>query len=621
MADIKPEVFQSAMRGQHEGRDPEFLDPGQAWRLVNVSVRGGRAASRPAFSVSDMPADGVFQGCAVYRLSSGDRLVAVVSGAVWVRRMSDGAWTLAHTFPTTDFQQAYFCQVDQYFVVQNGVHDPVENWPLILDGDVALDNLDAWFLWAGAPDDDPEGGWRQIRDFAAQTPTSPYRDALRIPIGRAMAYVHGRLFVAVDRYWEDGAVAGEEPGWRSGRGLRFWLAGNVFQPSNATEVLCFSETIYLGGKAGGLPAELGTITALAPFRNAASGSGIGALVFLSREGANGFAADTPRESWGRNDNSRVLFNSGGSDSPWSMVQVNADLVYYGRDGLRSIRYTASTESGSGSLSTTPLSPEIRPAVDLTDRLGHAPFVTLAHWDNYVFSTLVGAASGFRAIAPWDVAVLEASGASPNRAFAGYWAGQIYHGLFSVFDGLRDTLGCVMRRTADGPLVLGLLDESARDPAQVSRVYTPRYAFGTVAEIKRLHYAELSLCEVLTSALSVRVGWRVDGDTRWHWTSPVAFSASSLPAATGPFRLPFPSELDCVSGSFNGRQANAGTMFQFVIEWTGGAALEYALFHAKTVGSGTGAGAPCETVALSPSGGEDLSLPSELESLEGTGGAL
>lgn len=603
MAEVKPAVFQSVLLGQHGDLAPEFLKEGQAHRLINVTARGGKAATRPGLVRITCPAEGRFQGSFVYRLNSTDRIAIVLSGYLWIYNVAAGTWSNPASFPTTDFAQAYFCQAGPYLVVQNGIYDPVENWPIILDGDTVVDNLEV------------QGNFDTVGKVSAQ----PNPERYRVPIGKMMAYAHGRLFIAVERIWDDGVVSGSAPGWKDGDGLVYWLAGDAKSPAVQEFMLVFAEGEYLSSyPAGQLTNELGFITAMGVFRNAASGSGQGELIIMGREGAMAYAAGAPREQWKDVNFAQSLFSTGGTDSPWSLIPVNADLVYFGRDGFRTIKFTASNESGNGSVSTVPLSPEIKPFTDLTTR-AQAAYVTMAYADNYVAATAAGVSISdgsvaFRAIVPWDTAVIAASG-GVEKAFTGAWAGELYHSVLSIRDvDSEDKLATVFRDEDGGPLFIGVFDKDTVEEERVARVYTPRYPFGSLVDVKRLSHAELALSEMNTD-VTVRFGWRVDGDNDWHWSDTVTFSPSEYPGATGPFRIPAPR----LSGSpcFNGREVASGYFFQFVIEWTGDATLDYALFRANTVGRTTGSQSFCASVTLSPSDGESLDVGDELISLGST----
>jgi len=155
---------------------------------LNVTFRGGKATTRPGFrqlllknGLNDgfSYLDDYFQGAALYfntRTASHDRIVAVSGGhflVIFLDQYSvnrllplqdDGL--VSSDFKNNPLAEHYFCQAEKYLVIQNGI-----DLPLIYDGN----NLYQTGIGpAGSP------------GFLSS-----------IPIGRQMAYNHGRLFVAL----------------------------------------------------------------------------------------------------------------------------------------------------------------------------------------------------------------------------------------------------------------------------------------------------------------------------------------------------------------------------------------------------------------------------------------
>ena len=216
-------AIQGFPKGVNDLLDPSFLPEGQAARLLNVDVRNGLAESRPGFLALDCPVQGRFQGAFRYELEGALRWVLVVSGQVWTYNFSTAAWTKVGEFPTVDFDRAYFCQAGKYAIGQNGVYAPVENWPIVFHEDSSVDNLETEYIW---------GEDRlKVKDFKYESNDPDFDsglendcDAIRVPIGKAMAFGQGRLFVAVERYYDNGIASGIV-GWRYD-GLRHIVAGD-----------------------------------------------------------------------------------------------------------------------------------------------------------------------------------------------------------------------------------------------------------------------------------------------------------------------------------------------------------------------------------------------------------
>jgi len=571
------ESAQVFSRGQSGLVDPSLLRAGLASRLYNVDIRNGLARTRNALGQETLPVQGRFQGAFEYRLNQKDYLVVVVAGQVWLRLSQTGAWTKVGEFPTTDFHQAYFTQADRFGIVQNGITAPVENWPVIFHGETPVDNLESRYL--------DGSGFKQVKNWPV---ANGGPDTVRVPIGTAMAYGHGRLFVAVDRYYDDGAASGMNQEWKRKLGRIHWSAGNVIQSGLPEEVLVFTEQYIIanGGPALSLPAEMGFITSMGFLRNSESGTGLGAMIVFAQRGACAFAVNLPRASWIRSPDARlgqVLFTSSGSASPWGLAAVNSDLVYYGERGLRTLKYSASNETSTGGLASVSLSPEVSNFTRLTDPALHEPYVTMAYVDNYLFFTGVGVGLptgdvAFKAVMPWDLASFQVSGEPPSRVFSGAWCGQLVHAV--VADRAAAAPAAVYRTSADSPLYFGSYTESSAGvPAAV---WTASLMFDAAVNRKKVKHIDVSLDQV-DGPLGVRAMWQWDGAGEWYTTQVRKFTGTG---STGMVRIP---GLGDAGGS--------GFQCQFRLEWTGAARLRLAVFTANVLDVFSGDGSLCKEVVL------------------------
>lgn len=554
MAD-QVEALAALTRGQNGRMDPTMLSPEFASRLYNVKIRDGLARTRPSFDGEELPTQGRFQGAFEYRLEGKDYWVVVVSGQVWLYNTGTATWTYVDTFPTTDFDQAYFVQADQYGIVQNGIYDPVENWPIIFHDTVLVDNLETQYL-SGA-------SLVAVKDF---TGNAGGPSAIRVPIGTAMAFGHGRLYVAVDRYYDDGAASGLPPEWKENLGLRFWVAGDILQLGNVQSILVFTEGYDLNkGLAFSLPAEMGFITSMAFLRNAETGTGLGALVIFARRGASAFAVNTSRNtSWYSEGFGQVLFTTNGSRSPWAVTQVNSDLVYYGDGGLRSLSYSYK-QSKSG-LASTPLSPEVYNFTRFTNEISHAPFVTCVNVNNYILFTAGGVelddgSVGFNGVLPWDLANFQVSGESVPPVYVGAWCGKVYHAV--VADRTNNAAAVIYRDSVSGNLKYGTFLGSG-DEDFVCSVRTAAYVFNAPLNRKKVSHAD-ALFDRVNGTLQIWFKWRYNGDGPWYTSEIRSFSGSG--GSTSYFRIPA------------GEAEDAGFIVQFALEWKGDARLKTALFTA------------------------------------------
>lgn len=589
------EIFSRFLEGQHDGVDPEWLPEGQYARGLNVSSRGGKLRTRPRLQavVKKLGLPPPFQGCAVYRWDSEDRLVLCSAGSVYVYKFSDGSLTLKYTFPTVDFKRAYFEQADRFFVVQNAVVTP-ENWPLILDGDQVYDNLTAQVY------DSVSSSFKALKDM-------PNPESLRVPIGAAMAYAHNRLHVSVSRLWDTGKTSGTT-GWINNLGRRFWVSGDVLKPDNAAEVLAFTENTYLSeGGAFSTPAEMGFINAMTVFRNANTGAGLGSLVVLARDGVAAYSVNLPRTTWKSSDIGQILFMRVGTESPAACIAINDDLVFRSAaPGIRTVRYTVSKEAGSsGSLSSVPISLEIQDPFtrDTRDTL---PMVSSAWSDNRMLMTAVPDVSDgetrFRALVSLDTNVVGSMRGAPAPIYDGVWTGPLFLQVFRArVDALDENL--VLLRSPDGSGQVSICRfTEGGDETPDCWVKTARKNFGSPVQFKELESLSAWVSGVGEGA-TLTAYYRPDGYSKWAPCNVIRF-ASAGSDSQGPLQL-VP-----VQGYYNprnGRPLNRGSAFQFCLRWTGNLVLERleAYTHNVNMAAGGPQCAPVGATTESVLVGDDL----------------
>lgn len=263
----------------------------QYLRGVNITCRGGIIRTRPGFVPITLYFNnatdervftlGKWQGASIYHSNFGTYIIAAVSGNVFMIDVDTGVVANA-TATTGRFNEIqdrlYFCQVEQFFIIQDGV-----NLPMIIDGGTV--------------------------SLAPRTGTDNF-----VPTGTIMAYGHGRLFIKV--------------------GFNQFVAGDINQPTLPQNVLKFTETLAKGDTFG-LPKDLGAITGMTFSQNFDSSDGQGPLVVMCQNGSDTFAVYNPRDFWLTNDISRVQLRGVGSASPDCLVVTGDDLFFRSYTGLAS----------------------------------------------------------------------------------------------------------------------------------------------------------------------------------------------------------------------------------------------------------------------------------------------
>ena len=428
--------FISVERGMNESVNPELLLNSELERMVNVDVSSGLAKTRRGFSELQLWTDvatwtdtdgvavealsyfkdGKFQGSTVYTFQ-GQEYVVVVSGQLlWrinlsTRELELYGWSagiddIPHVNMLTP--RCWFCQVEQYMIVQDGVNTPwiisgrairrsrgadirgevgtdaqlLKNTGGIVDSGavVAVDaSFDSESFRVTVQMDDPVDDLSigdfctvRFRDDSAETAIvtkisrhdSPPTYELMFDIMRdwttyglkrfdnvaAATYSHGML--TVGRLEQPEIPAGTVTAYGHGRIFVVWadryiIAGDILKSWKPESVLKFAEISYIsGGGALAVPAEMGNITNMMFIQNANAGTGLGSLTVFCDNGVSVFAVQTPRSQWLDVDISTVLFTTNGCVGQYAVQPVNNDLMFLSNDGLRSLRHTASNVAGN-----------------------------------------------------------------------------------------------------------------------------------------------------------------------------------------------------------------------------------------------------------------------------------
>lgn len=519
------EGFIELRNGMNSGRNPLLLADTQCSRAINVSFRGGQAGTRPAYvkvPVS-IPA-GIFRGCGRWSLEQSDRLVFVIDYTLYTLDLS----TLElreHAAFASDGTQCHFVQADRYMIVQDGV-----NAPAVLE-DV--------------------GGIPQLT-------ASP----VTLPAGEMGVYAHGRIHM-VPLIVPNTDVSGRP----------YLISGDILQPLDPSTVLLATETEYLSeGGAHALPAEMGYVGGLGVLRNAHTGTGLGSVVALARNGVCAFDFSISRDLWKDQALSQVLFYGPGCRSPWSVVSINDDLAYRGLDGIRALRYAQSqVAASSGSLSNTPLSQEV------DDFLGGdtewLSWASMAVNDNRLFCTCGDTDQGnFKGLVVWDLGSAYYNGVQGTGIYDGLWTGQE---MGQVLSALANYVPRLFFFGISNELFY-LDDDALYDPENTpveARIETKAYGFGDYVTTKRLEYAELWLSDVPITT-EVKVYYRPHGYPLWKLlgTRTVTIPDGSLPQSVNRLRFTLDySEQNC--NPITNEPLYVAPVFQFAIQWTGRATIE------------------------------------------------
>lgn len=543
----KVDGFTSLISGVHSGLDPSLVAATGFSRGSNVSVRGGLLKTRPCFADEVALPAGAFQGAGRWSLNSGDRVVAVLSGRVYVYVLDTGAIQDLGLLLNDSVAQVHIKQAERFLVIQDSINTPV----------VLKEAVDG---------------------------TAELQTGIHITPGSVMEYAHGRLHYVPTRLplMVDSNADGTPDISPTESGRMGFASGDICDLSDPASIFNMTEHMLLdqGGELG-LPQELGFVTAMSAMRNAATGTGVGALVVMARSGVSSFDVSIPRGSvagtnygWKNTSNSisQVLFQGAGTMSPRTVLPVNDDLLFVDSDGaLRSLRYTKTgTAAAGGALSNVPLSPELAAYVALGDR-SMLPLASAAHVDNRYIFTVAGADGVFKALAVLDFARIAGYGNQvEGPSYDGVWTGFDFAQVLTARKGDQDRLLAVVKTDENAYRLLRLDDTATVDyggEAPVSQVFTRSFDFTAKVDLKNLQYVE-AWVEGIEADVPLSVYYRPQGYPLWSLLGTRTLAASPALARVQR-KVRFSLDPTTVGANpITGQFLSTATYMQFALEWRG-----------------------------------------------------
>lgn len=521
--------FSYLVTGMDGGRDPATLDSSTYAKGINVQTRGGFARTRPGLVKLADIAEGTFQGAGRWSLNEGDFFGYVVDGNAYVIAADDGAITLVGTGVMDATAQCHVTQVERYLIFQDGISVP------------------------------------HAVHMVANVPT--YFGALdvnQMPKGTIMYYVLGRFHL------KPTVVPGTTE-----IGDAYFISGDIILPSDSTTVLGYTEGTYLaGGGAHALPGEMGFIHGMTAYRNAPTGTGYGQLLIFGRNGISAFDTSIPRADWNTQQLAQVLYYGSGTRSPWSIIQVNDDVVYRALDGWRTVRYTQAYAAGANPLSvlTGPISNEVSEYLAPADG-PFLPYVSTCFADNRIMMTAVGTGTrSFKGIISLDFANIYNLAEAPRPAYDGLWTGLNFR---QCLNGTRADVPTAFVFTEDAALYYfdkyADTDEggSLIESQIVTGVMTPGTAEGAdVISPKRFDYVDMHVSGV-SQKTSIEVYMRPRNYPYWAKvgaTRVIEPGVGSEPVYVRPLRFGMDDDTSCNPALE--KLLRYSIDFQFAIKWTG-----------------------------------------------------
>lgn len=544
-----------------------------AW-LNNATVRGGGITQRTTWQpLVDLLNSGLYQGGGMYDpLSANPYLMLSISGNIY-SVLLEAPFTITNLsalFGLTnppDVAQAFFCQAEQFMVIQAGdfFTNPNPTLPLFWDGTKLF---------------------RSVGVISANnTPLGGSKPFNQIPAATAMSYYQGRLWYGQGSQLNAGDIVGDQS------------SGTAFYNFTDAVLMVTENPLAIGGDGFTLPSSAGNIRALDYSANLNATLGQGPLYIFTREQVYQLVVPITRADWiaataNNQPQMIVVQRHWGSVSDRCVVPVNGDLFYTSlepaiRSLFVSLRYF--TQWGN-----VPLSRNEQRALQFNNRalMATSPGI---EFDNRLLmgvlpvQTPVGVA--FQGILPLDFDIIsqfgqEEAGNKLPPAWEGIWAGLDILQLFQDdFGGLQRAFAVVHSRTT-GTIQVWELTDSGQfengDNRVTWTIETPAYTFGKEFDLKKLDGGEIWLDQIY-GTVDITVEYRPDADNCWYtWTAkricvarnscedlenPICYPIQ--PYFDGfkfPLTLPKPEASAC--GVLNHRPTDVGYQFQARITITG-----------------------------------------------------
>ena len=554
-------------------QNPNGLARNQLAWLDNAGTRDGGITQRTGWQPSGQMHDGsaIFQGGGFYEPDDGfPYLIYSVGGHVFMANpdFPNAPVDLSQAFGLTnpaDAPQAYFCQAEQFMIIQAGDNVTL---PLFWDGTTLRRSLG-------------------ITNTAVAPGTPGVNE---IPAGTAMDYYMGRLWYSQGRQFSAGDIVNGPSG--------------TVAYANRDSVLNVTENpLVIGGDGFTVPTNAGSIRALRHTATLNTALGQGQLYIFTAKAVYTQNVPISRADWIAADSTNqpqqnVVQIVNGAVGERSIVPVNGDLFYQSLEpGIRSlfaaIRYY-------GQWGNVQISANIQRLLQFNDRaLLHMG--SGIYFNNLMLQTAlpIQRPQGVvhQALAVLDFMPINSFGEQKSPVWQGMYEGLDFLQLFvGNFGGRERAFGAVVSRT-DGTINLWELTDYSKTENGDNRITWiiefPAFTWGQEFNLKELVSAELWI-DKLFGEVEFTMEWRPDGDPCWKlwqkWkacsarnSSEDAFNPISYPLT--PYRESFRATMTLpkppqTCESITGRPAHVAYQFQPRLTIKGWCRVRGLLLHAE-----------------------------------------
>lgn len=566
------DVMTSLEGGMDSGRSPSTLDANQCFYAGNVTFRGGFARTRPGFKRAKLNTsaaatalkDDKFQGSTYYQHSDGSGSVIVVAaGKVYQVSANGAAWDVTDITNSitinTSVSRVHFLQAENYLIIQDGTNRA--------------------FIWDGV---------NATSAVASNSGTN------QVPVGTAMAYGNGRIWVAAGRTLTAGDILG-----------------------STTGILRFTENDYLaGGGSFTVPVGTSDITSLEFIAAPNTALGHGELVVFTADAVTSVKVPFDRNDWFalQDPIQRVVLINNGAVGDHSVEHVSGDLYFRSRDGLRSLIMAVRDQEQYGN---TPISREMARILKY-DEPAYFGETSAVLFNNRYLCTALPSNDASRGVAYKGLVALDfdlvggLKGKLP-MAYDGFWSLDVTRSstdytlhflqlLVGNFSGTERCFAAVRNEekdteiwelTLDNVNIFDVdLDDSgdALNQKITAQIETPSFDFESPGAMKELESADIWMDELTGGTISFDVDFHPDQYPCWMdwqtWDVIAEYTATSCDSFVDAEvqyrpRMRIGRPTDNAEPAVD-KRFNLGWEFAARIKWKGQGRLKLFRMNARTV---------------------------------------
>tara|TARA_R100000808_G_scaffold25091_1_gene61740 strand:- start:5125 stop:6960 length:1836 start_codon:yes stop_codon:yes gene_type:complete len=562
--------------GMDSGRSPSLIEKNQVFYAQNVTFRGGFARTRAGFRRAKLNSsaaatalkDDKFQGSHYYQHSDGSgSMIAVAGGNVYKISANGSNWdvtdiTNSVTLSST-VSRVHFLQAENYLIIQDGSNR-------------------AW-IWDGS------GG-----------ATASDASTKQVPVGTAMAYGNGRIWVANGRT----LTAGD-------------ILNLVTGEAGTASILTFTENDYLaGGGSFTVPVGTSDITSLEFISAPNTALGHGELIVFTADAVTSVRVPVDRNDWFalQDPIQKVILINNGAVGDHTVEHVSGDLYFRSRDGIRSLIMAVRDQSQYGN---TPISREMARILKYDNPTYFAETSSVLFNNRYLCTALPvndeSRGVAYKGLVALDYDLVGGLKGKLPMAYDGFWSLDVTRNSSDYtlqflqlavgnFSGTERCFAMVRNESMDTEMWELRLDTdeifdvdldssgNALNQKITAQIETPSFNFGTPGSAKELESADIWMDELTGGTISFDVDFHPDQYPCWidwqNWDVIAEYTASSCESFVDAQvqyrpRMRIGRPIDDAEPAVD-KRFNMGWEFAARIKWKGQGRLKLLRLNARTI---------------------------------------